>query len=55
MVIKVACGVYHFNPCSQTTVKKKQNTQYIYVYIYVYIADGRCPCDARAAPKIAVS
>ena len=27
MVIKVEWGVYHFNPCSQTTVKKKQNTK----------------------------
>ena len=27
MVIKVACGMYDFNPCSQTIVKKKQNTK----------------------------
>ena len=24
VVSRVACGVYHFNPCSQTTVKKKK-------------------------------
>ena len=23
----VACGVYHFKPCSQTTVKRKENTK----------------------------
>ena len=51
MVIKVACGVYQFNPCSQTTVKKKQNTQN---KKNENIPDGPCPCDARAAPKIAV-
>ena len=27
VVSRVACGVYHFNPCSQTTVKRKKNTQ----------------------------
>ena len=27
IVSRVACGVYHFNPCPQTTVKKKQNTK----------------------------
>ena len=26
VVSRVACGVYHFNPCSQTTVKRKKNT-----------------------------
>ena len=50
MVIKVACGVYHFNPSSQTTVKKKQNTK----NTKTNTADGPCPCDARAATNIAV-
>ena len=27
VVSRVACGVYHFNPCSQTTVKRKENTK----------------------------
>ena len=27
IVSRVACDVYHLNPCSQMTVKKKQNTK----------------------------
>ena len=41
VVSRVACGVYHFNPCSQTTVKRKQNTK----NKNENIADGRCPCE----------
>ena len=49
IVSRVAYGVYSFNPCSQTTVKKKQKNKN-----KKNIVDGPCPCDARAAPKIAV-
>ena len=47
VVGRVACGVYHFNTCSQTTVKikrkhKKQKTK-------TFSADSPCPCGARAS------
>ena len=54
IVSRVACGVYHFNPCSQTTVKKKQHTKNKKQKTKRNIADASCPCDAWAASKIAV-
>ena len=49
VVSRVACGVYHFNPCSQTTVKKKENIKN--KKIKTFSADSPCPCGARTSPK----
>ena len=48
VVCRVACGVYHFNPCSQTTAKRKENTKNT---TKTLSADSPCPCGARASPK----
>ena len=48
VVSRVACGLYHFNPCSQTTVKRKENTKNENKNIW-------CPRAARAVPRITVS
>ena len=41
--------MYHFNPCSQTTVRKKENTK---KQKNENIADGRCPCEFGLRHKL---
>ena len=51
VVSRVACGGYHFN---LFTNDREKETKHKKTKKQKNIADGPCPCDARAEAKIAV-